>query len=139
MVRSPVAVVFLAGTMIACSGVSKPVSPPMAFCETPSVCNGGPTPTPGHSGHCAEALSDPVCAPAYQKALACVQAREACTTDGRTDIAVTDDACASEIAAAFNDPSCFAILDQDAGVGADDALDAGAPEVVAASTTTSAR
>ena len=135
MRRSGTVVVFLAGAVIAfstCSGISKPAATAPAVCERPSVCGAGPPPTPGNRDHCAEALIDPGCGPVYQIALACVQKHEACTTDGRTDVAITDDACAAELAAAFNTPSCFAILGQDAldGGDADAAVDADAEAAV---------
>ena len=102
----------------------------MPICGVPSICGvNNPSPTPGGRDHCVEAMNDPVCAPDYQVALACVQQHQACSTDGRGDLGATDAACASVIAAMFANATCLAILDQVPGdAGADTAvLDASGP------------
>lgn len=91
-------------------------------CQARSVCGDLAGPTPGELGHCAEALADPSCGPAYALALACVQQHEACTTDGQRDVPMTEDACAQQVAAALVTPACLAILDQDAGTPDDAAV-----------------
>ena len=109
-------ILFLVLLAPAC-GSEKPATPPHAgSCEARSICGEVPGPTPGEQGFCAEALADPACEPTYRIALDCVQQHEACTTDGRRDVPMTEAACASEVAAALVTPACQAILEQDAGV-----------------------
>lgn len=115
MWRMASVVVLVASTL----GCDKAVQPREARCERRSVCGDQAGPTPGDQGYCAEALADPTCGPPYLIALACVQQREACTTDGRRDVVATDDACAAEVAAALVNPACLIILGQDAGIDSD--------------------
>ena len=112
--------ILLLGALVAAAlGCDKaPTQSREGSCDARSVCGDFPGPTPGERGFCAEALADPACGPVYRIALGCVQQREACTTDGQRDVAVTEAACASEVAAALVNPACqaiLAILDRDAG------------------------
>jgi hypothetical protein len=111
--RRTVGLCILLGAALGCGETKTPARE--GSCEARSVCGDLAGPTPGELGHCAEALADPSCGPAYALALACVQQHEACTTDGRRDVAMTEDACAKQVAAALVTPACQAILNQDAG------------------------
>ena len=114
----------LLGALIAAAlGCDKSATPSReGSCDARSICGDLPGPTPGERGFCAEALADPTCEPAYRIALRCVQQHEACTTDGQRDVAMTEAACASVVAAALVTPACLVIVGQDVG------QDAGATE-----------
>jgi len=112
MRRTVLLVTLVAGAL----GCDKGVTPSLeGSCDASSVCGDFAGPTPGERGFCAEALADPACEPAYRVALRCVQQHEACTTDGQRDVAMTEAACASVVAAALVTPACLAIVEQDAG------------------------